>query len=73
MISEFPALRRELLAPPDPARLEPGPRVTHKPRVLLLYGETDSCRRSTSSASMLEFIANSCSNYVIAGATLRSN
>ncbi|MFT2095142.1 arsenical resistance protein ArsH [Acidiphilium multivorum] len=37
-VSEFPALHRELLAPPDPARLEPGSRVTHKPRVLLLYG-----------------------------------
>ncbi len=41
-VSEFPALRRELLTPPDIGRLEPGPRVTHKPRALLLYGETDS-------------------------------
>ena len=35
---EFPALRRDVLLPPDPARLEPGIRATHRPRVLLLYG-----------------------------------
>ncbi|MBS3025302.1 arsenical resistance protein ArsH [Acidiphilium multivorum] len=35
---EFPALRRDLLLRPDPARLEPAVRATHKPRVLLLYG-----------------------------------
>ena len=33
-----PALRRELLAPPDPARLEPAHRADHPPRILLLYG-----------------------------------
>jgi hypothetical protein len=32
------ALRRELLAPPDPARLEPARRADHPPRILLLYG-----------------------------------
>jgi arsenic resistance protein ArsH len=31
-------LRTDLLAPPDPARLEPPGRLTHKPRILLLYG-----------------------------------
>lgn len=36
--AEFPALRRDLLAPPDAERLEPGERAGHKPRVLLLYG-----------------------------------
>ena len=35
---EFPALHRDLLLPPDPARLEPVARAIHKPRVLLLYG-----------------------------------
>ncbi len=34
----MPALRRELLAPPDPARLEPARRADHPPRILLLYG-----------------------------------
>ena len=34
----LPALRRELLAPPDPARLEPSHRANHPPRILLLYG-----------------------------------
>ncbi|WP_288039441.1 arsenical resistance protein ArsH [Acidiphilium sp.] len=34
----FPALERGLLAAPDPARLEPAARATHRPRVLLLYG-----------------------------------
>ncbi len=34
----MPALRRELLPPPDPARLEPVARATHPPRILLLYG-----------------------------------
>lgn len=34
----LPALRRELLAPPDPARLEPAGRAQHPPRILLLYG-----------------------------------
>jgi len=34
----IPALRRELLAPPDPARLEPAHRADHPPRILLLYG-----------------------------------
>jgi len=34
----MPALRRELLAPPDLARLEPGGRADHPPRILLLYG-----------------------------------
>ena len=33
-----PALRRELLAPPDLARLKPGTRADHPPRILLLYG-----------------------------------
>ena len=35
---EFPALHRDLLLLPDPARLEPVARATHRPRVLLLYG-----------------------------------
>ncbi|WP_255540114.1 arsenical resistance protein ArsH [Acidiphilium sp. C61] len=34
----FPALERACLAMPDPARLEPVARATHRPRVLLLYG-----------------------------------
>jgi len=34
----MPALRAELLAPPDPARLEPPARMRHPPRILLLYG-----------------------------------
>ncbi len=34
----LPALRRGLLAPPDLARLEPGRRAEHPPRILLLYG-----------------------------------
>jgi arsenic resistance protein ArsH len=34
----LPALRRGLLAPPDLARLEPGTRAEHPPRILLLYG-----------------------------------
>ncbi|MHB1302406.1 MAG: arsenical resistance protein ArsH [Acidiphilium sp.] len=35
---EFPALRRDVLLPPDPARLEPASRAGHRPRILLLYG-----------------------------------
>ena len=34
----MPALRRDLLAPPDPARLEPVRHGVHPPRILLLYG-----------------------------------
>ena len=34
----MPALRADLLAPPDPSRLEPAARATHPPRILLLYG-----------------------------------
>lgn len=34
----MPALRRELLVPPDPVRLEPSARAQHPPRILLLYG-----------------------------------
>ncbi len=34
----LPALRRDLLAPPDLTRLEPGTRAEHPPRILLLYG-----------------------------------
>lgn len=34
----LPALRPGLLAPPDLARLEPGARADHPPRILLLYG-----------------------------------
>ncbi|MHB1302986.1 MAG: arsenical resistance protein ArsH [Acidiphilium sp.] len=37
-VTEFPALRRDLLAAPDPVRLEPASRMIHRPRVLLLYG-----------------------------------
>lgn len=33
-----PALRPDLLAPPDLARLEPAERASHPPRILLLYG-----------------------------------
>lgn len=35
---DMPALRRELLAPPDLQRLEPAGRMDHPPRILLLYG-----------------------------------
>ena len=34
----MPALRRELLQPPDTARLERATRAEHPPRILLLYG-----------------------------------
>ncbi len=34
----MPALRADLLAPPDTARLEPTARMAHPPRILLLYG-----------------------------------
>ena len=34
----LPALRPELLAPPDPAQLEPAARTQHPPRIRLLYG-----------------------------------
>ena len=34
----LPALRRDLLPPPDLARLEPAYRASHPPRILLLYG-----------------------------------
>ena len=34
----MPALRADLLAPPDLARLEPSARLHHPPRILLLYG-----------------------------------
>ncbi len=34
----MPALRRQLLVSPDLARLEPGVRADHPPRILLLYG-----------------------------------
>jgi len=34
----MPALRHELLHPPDMARLEPAGRAEHSPRILLLYG-----------------------------------
>ena len=37
-IGSMPALRAELLAPPDLARLEPPARMQHPPRILLLYG-----------------------------------
>ncbi|MBO1073059.1 arsenical resistance protein ArsH [Roseomonas marmotae] len=37
-IPSMPALRADLLAPPDPARLEPARRAQHPPRILLLYG-----------------------------------
>jgi arsenic resistance protein ArsH len=37
-MTEFPALRPEFLATPDPARLEPPTRADHPPRILLLYG-----------------------------------
>lgn len=35
---DTPALRPELLAPPDLQRLEPVTRMSHPPRILLLYG-----------------------------------
>lgn len=35
---EFPALREDLFATPDPAQLVPGSRASHAPRFLLLYG-----------------------------------
>ena len=47
----FPALRRDLLAPIDLARLEPLHRATHKPRILLLYG---SLRQRSYSRFMVE-------------------
>jgi arsenical resistance protein ArsH len=34
----LPALKAELLSPPDPSKLEPVGRMTHPPRILLLYG-----------------------------------
>ena len=34
----LPALKHELLSPPDPSKLEPAGRMTHQPRILLLYG-----------------------------------
>ena len=34
----MPALRADLLAPPELARLEPAARMQHPPRILLLYG-----------------------------------
>ncbi|MGI4796373.1 MAG: arsenical resistance protein ArsH, partial [Janthinobacterium lividum] len=34
----MPALRHELLSPPDLAQLEPARRLDHPPRILLLYG-----------------------------------
>ena len=34
----MPGLRRDLLALPDPSRLEPARRADHPPRILLLYG-----------------------------------
>lgn len=34
----LPALKPELLSLPDPSRLEPASRMTHPPRILLLYG-----------------------------------
>ncbi|MGI4746756.1 MAG: arsenical resistance protein ArsH [Janthinobacterium lividum] len=36
--TDHPALRTDLLQVPDPLRLEPAIRVTHPPRILLLYG-----------------------------------
>ncbi|MCF3948944.1 NADPH-dependent FMN reductase, partial [Acidiphilium iwatense] len=53
---EFPALHRDLLLLPDPARLEPVARATHKPRVLLLYGslrERSYSRFATEEAARL--------------------
>ena len=38
MGDDMPALRTELLAPPDLQRLEPVTRAQHPPRILLLYG-----------------------------------
>lgn len=35
---DMPTLRPDLLAPPDLQRLEPGVRMSHPPRILLLYG-----------------------------------
>ena len=37
-LDTLPALRPELLTPPDPACLEPLTRAQHPPRILLLYG-----------------------------------
>ncbi|MCU4159694.1 arsenical resistance protein ArsH [Acidiphilium sp. AL] len=53
---EFPALHRDLLLLPDPERLEPVARATHKPRVLLLYGslrERSYSRFATEEAARL--------------------
>ena len=36
--NDGPGLRTDLLAPPDLSRLEPINRMTHPPRILLLYG-----------------------------------
>lgn len=36
-VPDLPALRRELLPPPDLARLEPAARAIHPPRILLLH------------------------------------
>lgn len=46
-----PALRRDLLAPPDLARLEPSARADHPPRILLLY---DSLRERSYSRLLTE-------------------
>ena len=48
---EFPALDRNLLMPLDLGRLEPMARMTHKPRILLLYG---SLRQRSYSRLMIE-------------------
>ena len=55
----LPALRRELLAPPDPARLEPSHRANHPPRILLLYGslrERSFSRLLTEEAARLLYV-----------------
>ncbi|MBS3025386.1 hypothetical protein [Acidiphilium multivorum] len=57
---EFPALRRDLLLPPDSMRLKPIAHAIHKPCILLLYGSL--CDRSyppaSGSKSRLKVIAH---------------
>ena len=50
-MTDFPALTKRRLPTPNLARLEPALRLTHKPRILLLYG---SLRERSFSRFMIE-------------------
>ncbi len=58
----MPALRRELLVLPDPARLEPARRAGHPPRILLLYG---SLRERSYSRLLIE-VGTAAKNLILA-------